>query len=319
MNHKLIKSLEILNHSNLPDKLLFRDKEYTQLLANMKSSINTLIYGPSGSGKTSLLKRICAECNSNTVKAIYIDCLLYETANAVFREILIDRPIASRSNYDLLKRLMERAKNSKFTIFLDHIENLKEKQIISQLLQSGVCLIIASTGAEFIHTVSPKSNLSISTLIGLKPYSEEEMFQIIKSKTEQCLTNNLCSDGIMRQIIEKTKGDTNLALNVLKAAIIKANNEGKDSIDEINLESILLEHDCPQKLNADERLLLTILQEWKTLPASRLHDFYLQKSKHPKSERAFRNYMENLCSKGLVKAIGEKRGRVYELVEETNN
>jgi len=56
------------------------------------------------------------------------------------------------------------------------------------------------------------------------------------------------------------------------------------------------------------------LQQWKSLPASILYDFYVQNTRHPKGERSFRNYMENLCSKGLVKAIGEKRGRIYEVV-----
>jgi len=55
------------------------------------------------------------------------------------------------------------------------------------------------------------------------------------------------------------------------------------------------------------------------LPARRLYDFYIQNTRHPKSERSFRNYMESLCSKGLVKAIGEKRGRVYEILEVEEN
>jgi len=45
----------------------------------------------------------------------------------------------------------------------------------------------------------------------------------------------------------------------------------------------------------------------------------LQSVRHPKSERSFRNYMESLCFKGLVKAIGEKRGRIYEIVEVGEN
>jgi hypothetical protein len=48
------------------------------------------------------------------------------------------------------------------------------------------------------------------------------------------------------------------------------------------------------------------LQEWKSLPASRLYDFYVQNTKHPKSERSFRNYVESLCSKGLVKLLARR-------------
>jgi hypothetical protein len=63
---------------------------------------------------------------------------------------------------------------------------------------------------------------------------------------------------------------------------------------------------------------LKILQEWKSLPASRLFAFYREKASYPKGERSFRNYMQSLCSKGLVKALGDKRGRTYEIVGEND-
>jgi len=93
---------------------------------------------------------------------------------------------------------------------------------------------------------------------------------------------------------------------------LKAESENKKTIEESDIQ---INNDCPPKLNHDEKILLKILEEWKSLPASRLYDFYVQNTRHPKGERSFRNYMENLCSKGLVRAIGEKRGRIYEIVE----
>jgi hypothetical protein len=51
---------------------------------------------------------------------------------------------------------------------------------------------------------------------------------------------------------------------------------------------------------------------------SRLGSIFLIKSfrraRHPKSRRSFRNYMQNLCAMGFVRNVGEKRGRVYEIV-----
>jgi len=45
------------------------------------------------------------------------------------------------------------------------------------------------------------------------------------------------------------------------------------------------------------------LEEWKSLPSSRLYDFYAEKAKHPKGRRSFRH---NLCSKGHVRIIEEE-------------
>ncbi len=313
MNSKLIKNLELSNPSVVPEKLLFREKEHSQLVTNLKNSINTAVYGQLGSGKTFLLKKAIQELSSPKEKIIYIDCSLYQTANAVLREVLIDRPIASRSNYDLLKRLIERARNNKFTICFDHTESLRETEIIAQLIQIGVCVVVVCNSKDFLSSLDLRARIGLASLIELLPYTADEAFQLLRQMTSETLSTGY-TDESLKLIAEKSKGNLTLAYNILKTGVHRATQD-KKSIEEINLNDILLEHDCPQKLNQDEKLLLRILQEWKSLPASRLYDFYIQQSRHPKSERALRNYMENLCSKGLVKAIGEKRGRVYEAIE----
>jgi len=215
----------------------------------------------------------------------------------------------------LLKRLAERTRNNKIAVCLDHVEDLEEKETIGQLAQVGVCVVIASTRRDFLLTLDVKARISIGSLIQLKPYSAEQSLRILKTRADQALETGSYSDELISRVVNKINGNITIALNVLKTTAIEAENQNKKSLDEIELDDILLEHDCPSGLNADEKLILRILQEWKSLPASRLRDFYAEKSRHPKSERAFRNYMENLCTKGLVKALGEKRGRTYELVE----
>lgn len=316
MSQKIIEDMESLQPSYLPKKLIFREKEYSELLANLRNSINSLLYGPIASGKTALLKKAALETNSNRIRAIYIDCSLYKTANAILREILIDRPIASRSNYDLLKRLAERARNNRFAVCLDHVEDLDEKEIIGQLMGIGICAILACDSHEWFLTLDPRTRTSIAATIELKAYSVEQALQIAKARVEQALLPGTYSEDTIREIVEKTKANIPTTLNVLAAAALKAENQDKKSIDEIQLNGILPEHDCPEGLNADEGVILRILEESKSLPASRLRGFYTEKSRYPKSERAFRNYMENLCSKGLVKALGVNRGRTYEIVED---
>ena len=123
------------------------------------------------------------------------------------------------------------------------------------------------------------------------------------------------SDETLEKIAEASHGDLTLALNLLKSLALKAENEGKESMDEIEFE---YEADCTEdgNLNVDQKVIMKILKEWKSLPAGRLYDFYREKAKYPKSRRTFRNYMRNLSLKGLVKDIGKKRGRIYELIEE---
>jgi L-rhamnose isomerase len=65
---------------------------------------------------------------------------------------------------------------------------------------------------------------------------------------------------------------------------------------------------------SDEKINMAIMNEWKSLPSNKLYQFYAEKARHPKGERFFRNYVSELCDKGLLKVVGEKKGRIYESV-----
>lgn len=312
-------NLHALSQQEPNEKLLYREAECRQLISNIKNSINTAIYGPAGSGKTSLLKHVAVEANSSKIRAIYIDCSLYQTANAVLREILIDRPIASRTNYDLLKKLIERAKSTKFVIFLDHIEYLKQKEIIGQLVQIGICVVIAIESVKYISAMHQVSENSIAGLIGLESYAPSEAVEIIQEKMSGYINGITCSMDTLVKIIQAAQGNLGWVINILKAATMRAQGEKRESIEDTNIDDLISENECIQGLNADETLILRILRKWKSLPASRLLDLYIENSRHPKSERSFRIYLENLCSRSLIKALGETRGRAYEIVEAEQN
>jgi Cdc6-like AAA superfamily ATPase len=232
--------------------------------------------------------------------------------------MLSDRPVFSRSNYDLLKRLCERAKNLKLIICLDHAEKLKETEIASKFISLGFTVIIVSDSEDFLHSIDPWARSNIAGIIKLESYTTEQAFDILKERAEQALAQGSYTDETIRKISEKCNGNIALAISMLKSCALKAEAENKKSIDEIDLEPMIVEHDCPQKLTLDEKIILKILQEWKSLPASRLFAFYREKASYPKGERSFRNYMQSLCSKGLVKALGDKRGRTYEIVGEND-
>jgi cell division control protein 6 len=319
MNLKIVTNSEILSQSHIPERLLHREKELAQLKSNITNSVNTFIYGPCGSGKTSLVKKAVQNFSSAKARAIYIDCSLYQTTNAILREMLSDRPVFSRSNYDLLKRLCERAKNLKLIICLDHAEKLKQTEIISKFISLGFTVVIVSDNEDFLHAIDPWTRSNIAGMLRLEGYTAEQAFEILKERAEQALAGGSYTDELLRGIVEKSKENIALAINALKASALKAESEGRKAIDDVDADAVLIEHDCPNKLTHDEKILLKILKEWGSLPASRLFAFYQEKASYPKGERSFRNYMQALCSKGLAKAVGDKRGRIYEIVGEDND
>jgi len=68
-------------------------------------------------------------------------------------------------------------------------------------------------------------------------------------------------------------------------------NEEKNSVDDVEYG---YEMDCEDgNLNADEKSLVHILREEKSLASNALYGYYSQRTKYPKGERSFRNYMRN--------------------------
>jgi Cdc6-like AAA superfamily ATPase len=316
MSLKIVENFEILSQFHTPESIVNREKELSQLKTNITNSVNTFMYGPCGSGKTLLVKKVVQNFSSAKGKAIYIDCSLYQTANAILREMLSDRPVFARSNYDLLKRLCERAKNLKLIICLDHAERLKETEIISKFISLGFITVMVSDNEDFLHSIDPWTMSNIAGIIRLEGYAAEQAFEILNERADQALTKGSYTEDAIRRISEKCNGNIALAISMLKACALKAEAENNKSLDEIDLDSTIIEHDCPEKLTLDEKILLKILEEWRSLPASRLFASYQEKARNPGCERSFRKYMQSLCSKGLARAIGDKRGRIYEICGE---
>jgi len=316
MNQKIIANSEILSQSFIPEKLLHRDKEQSQLTNNLRNLIHTLIFGSCGSGKTALSKRSILDFNdSKKGYACYIDCSIYQTTYSILKEILPRSEfILYRSNYELIKELLKQTKERKFVICLDSFEHLKEKELISRFMSIGLCVVLISDSEENFTCLTENIRSNIPSIIRLSNYSTEQAFDILKDRAERSLSKWTYTDGVIKKIAEKIKGNISVGINALKVAALNAESANRKSIEETDIPEI--NADCPQKLSEDEKILLDILKEWKSLPSCRLFAFYREKARHPKGERSFRNYVESLCSKGLVKAVGEKRGRIYEVVED---
>ena len=312
MNSRILINLEALNQSYLPEKLLHRDKEKSELTNNLKNFINTFICGPCGSGKTTLVRHVVHNLNKKLAIA-YVDCSIFQTTYSVLKEIIPKSElIFYRSNYELIKELMKHAREKRFIVCFDNFERLKDKDLIARLMSLNICVILVSDEEESLYLLNESVRSNIPSIMRLQPYTFEQSFDILKDRAEKALVKGSCSDAVIKKIAEKIKGNIALGINALKLAALKAESENKKEIEESDIQ---INSDGPIKLSQDEKVLLKILEEWKCLPASKLYNFYIQNVRYPKGERSFRNYMERLCSKGLVKAIGEKKGRIYEIVK----
>jgi len=283
----------------------YRSKEKAEILGYVRNSINTFVYGSPGIGKTTLIKSVSEEVNCKLGQAVYIDCYLYPTANAVLRETLITlgSVIASKSNYELTKRLREKTKKVKLAIFLDHFENLKSNDILNIFLGLDFCVCLVADSFESYRMMSTALRSRFVNIVKIEKLADDTVSEILKEKANFKIGNEL-----LQIIVNKCESNLTLALNMLKS--IEANH-GKVS----SLEQFDFDETDRKSLSEDDSIILQILKQQKKIPSGELYNLYCEGSEYPKSERSFRNYMEVLCKKGLVKSIGKKRGRFYEMNE----
>ena len=314
MDAKIIVNAELLNPVHVPETLPYREKELALVSKNATNGVNTFVWGPPGCGKTALMKTVCIQSSSVSKRVVYIDCSLYQTVNSVLREILTDRLVFSRSNYDLLKKLNEKTKANKATVCLDHFDRTRESDIVSKLIGIGLSIVAVGTNEDTLDELNLRTRSSISSMIHLNEYTPEQAFSLLKARAELALSKWTYKESTLRKIVEKTKGNIALSLNILRACALHAESQDKKTIEEIELAEILRHHDCPANLAEDEQTLLNILEEQKSLPSNTLFQLYRSLAKYPKQDRSFRKYMAKLREKGLVKAIGDRTGRYYEII-----
>ena len=76
---------------------------------------------------------------------------------------------------------------------------------------------------------------------------------------------------------------------------------------------MVIEHDS-NFVTRDEKVILDILKTRNKMSGKELFNIYQQRSKNPLSFQPFKKHLSALCSKGLVRSVGEKRWRQYECV-----
>jgi Cdc6-like AAA superfamily ATPase len=316
MVNRIIEDSGILEEEYIPENILHRQKELAQL-SNAINVVNTFVYGPCGSGKTLLINKTIENFNARTGGgSIYIDCCLYQTTNAILHEILLSLNciVSSRSNYELTKRLKARLRNldHDITICLDHFERLKEIETVNKILSLGMKLIIVSESYETYRRLNTMGKSNITNIIEIPGYTEDQAFGILLERARNSLKDTAYSEGTIRKIVQTSSCNITLSLNLLKALALKAENDGKNSIDEVECQ---YKFNCEsQDLKTDERILVEILREQRRLASNALFGLYSLRARYPKSRRSFRNYMHNLSGLGLVRNAGDKRGRTYEIV-----
>jgi Cdc6-like AAA superfamily ATPase len=318
MDRKIIVNADVLLRTYVPERLLHREKELQQIKNNIENRVNTIMFGPVGSGKTSLIKRVIKDLATEDIR--YVDCTIYDTAFSVLKETLHSASLVfQRSNYELIKRLAKEARQKRLWFCFDDFVRLKDTNIITKVMSLGINVTLVSNVKRDVNILNTNVLSNIPCIVKLPSYNTDQSFDILKERARKALAKSSFTDELLMEISERTRGNMALAINVLRTAALEAQSEKKNRIDITDLMDTLNPASNSRKLGKDESVLLEILGERKQLASGELFSLYKKRATSSKGERSFRNYMENLCTKGFVRAVGTNRWRVYEFIKSDEN
>jgi archaeal cell division control protein 6 len=248
---QVFRDRNLLRHDYMPSSLPHREEQIKRLGSVLAPALskervsNLFAYGKTGTGKTIVAKFVLdrlqkkARDYGRAVDSSYVNCRLagtnYRVIADLCRALGQEVPFTGLAVGELLDRLREalQTRGSAFLVVLDEIDALVKRSDddsllyeltrINERLDGGwIGVIGISNDLHFKDFLDPRvlSSLGEEELV-FKPYSSEELYDILKVRAEQAFQSGVLDDGALRlcaALAAGEHGDARRALDLLRVA-----------------------------------------------------------------------------------------------------
>jgi len=253
---RIVEDARVLGETFIPERILHRDTQLEVLKSSLfyGKTANFLLYGGAGTGKSAVVRWLFRELERQTakVKPIYINVweypsrfnTLYEVASSVC-PFVSRRGTASSELLERIQQYLRRAGKS-LVVCLDEVDQLRDRQVLYNLLALGSSLILIANRREAL--VGLRLNARIKSRIGsvreieFPPYTTEELVDILKDRARIALKPDAISEfqiaHIAALVSQRNNSDARVGLRILRNSAVLAEHEGGDRIGDKHISSV---------------------------------------------------------------------------------
>jgi cell division control protein 6 len=224
----VFKNEETLHPAFIPSKLPNRETQLVRLSHTFKPllndegayAVNVAVVGRPGTGKTASIKffgraleKVARKRGtSGSIRFEYYDCFMFRTKSAILRDLLTERfKVTSRGFSDeeitsmLNKRLLR--ENIRLVLCLDEayllgqdLLSLIHSSEVAHHGQAYISTLIACRTTDWQNSLSFPLSGRLNDRIEMPPYNEDELYQILKYRTELAFHDSVVPDEILRMV-----------------------------------------------------------------------------------------------------------------------
>ena len=219
-----------------------------------------------------------------------------------------------RSTLELIEELRRPSRSGELVVCLDNFVRLEKMDVVEKLAALGITMILVSSVERDLRLLRSNTVSKPTRLLSLRNYSGGEAAAILRQRAQEGLVRGSFDEVLLRSIVASTDGNVTLGINVLRAGALRAEAGGNNKIQLKDIHGLLPRNQGDLELAEDERQIVRILREKGSVEQKQLYTLYCQSTAAPKQERTFRNYLQRLIAKSLIRVQFRENVRVYEAV-----
>jgi len=320
----LFSFIDSLDPEFVPKMLPHREAQQEAIAACIKPMLegyrgrHALVTGKAGIGKTATVKRMLADLKEeHDVPVVFINCWKKNSSFKILSEACHQLGYQFTHNLgtdEVLSKISRIVGDRGLVLALDEVDKSQDADYLYYLAEEvkNLVLVMITNDPDWFVQVDPRirSRIIPETIL-FKPYSLEEMQDVLKLRRDYAFYDGTWSEDAFMLVVKKAYEDRDVRTGIilLREAGLEAEKDASIKVLKKHVEnaaSRLLSPSTPA-LDEDEKLILKAVPEEGGLAGS-VYEKYLSLG-GKKSQRTFERKIKALEEKGLLKT--ERTGKGF--------